>query len=325
MSGAPERRSDPATLRRATIARIESANHISAQATPFDEAFPAPVFVGGMARSGTHAVGRLLSADGRYALIDEARFHANRKGLPDLLAGRVRVRGFTRKMRGKWWQRGVDMDRGLHSVISKQELEAALAQFEASFDGDPLDASRALVRDLLDPVARRAGKKSWVDVSGRNIASAATLRELFPRMKAIHMVRDGRDVAASILALPWQYETLEQALAVWDQRLREGEAAGAAVGPGSMLVMHLEDLVKRDREGAFRRLVEFMEIEDEGPLRRHFDSQMTAAAAHLGRWRTEFRDGAREELEQLYERHLHELHRDGVSCAPHPHTARVPA
>ena len=42
----------------------------------------------------------------------------------------------------------------------------------------------------------RAGKPSWVDISGPNLPSAVVLAQLFPDARFINMVRDGRAVTA---------------------------------------------------------------------------------------------------------------------------------
>src|SRR5947207_11016977 len=80
------------------------------------------VFVGGTGRSGTHVLGRLIGRHSRYAGIPiEARFHCNKRGLPDLLGGRVTLAGFVEKLRDFWWHRVRidDQPRGLYNLLTR--------------------------------------------------------------------------------------------------------------------------------------------------------------------------------------------------------------
>lgn len=278
---------------------------------------PDPVFVGGMARSGTHAMGRLLASHSNYELIPvEVRFQCDRGALPDLLAGRVSVDEFLAQLRGHWFRRGSRLHRGVQVIASEETLEAAIDDFERSFDRDPAGASGRLVRALLDPVARQAEKPSWVEVSGKNIMGADALLRMLPRARFIHMVRDGRDAAASVRNKSWGRDDMIRSLDLWQRRLRIGDAVTRAMPPGTVLIMRLEDLVVREREASFRRLIEFLGAEDATPLRDHFDAEIRAEQAHLGRWRTDLSEPDRTQLARHYERLVGELARDGVACAP---------
>lgn len=289
-------------------------------------AFPQPVFVGGMARSGTTAMGRLVASHPRYQRIPvEARFHAEREGIPHLLEGRVGIDRFVEKVRGLWWRRGLNMSRGLHVALSEEERDAALADFQAAYDRDPDGAARTLIHALLDPSARRAGKPSWVEVTGKNVASGVTLIRLLPRAKIIHMIRDGRDVAASLRNKEWGRDDVEKALRIWESRLRAGEEVARALPPGALLVMRMEDLVVRDREASLQRLLDHLEIDDEAPIREYFDAEIRGDAANLGRWRSTLDGEDQARLDRLYGQLLEDLERDGVSCAPPPAEAEAPS
>jgi hypothetical protein len=283
------------------------------------DTFPEPVFIGGSARSGTHAMGRLVAAHPRYHRIRvEARFHASNRGLPDLLADRVRIDQFLETCRGHWWKRGLRQGRGLQVVADRDQLESALAEFEATFDDDPWEASRRLVRAVLDPAAEREGKPSWAEVTGSNIQSAPTLHRLFPRAKFINMVRDGRAVAAGILRKTDMTDDPMRALRHWEQRIRSADAAIRALPEGAVLVMPLDDLAARDREGSYRRLVGFLEMDDDAPMRRYFDRKISPEAAHVGRWRQRIPPPDARRIDRRYRRLVRRLHREGISWVPAP-------
>lgn len=286
---------------------------------------PAPIFVGGSARSGTHAMGRLLSADPHYHLIPlEVRVHAAGSGLPDLLAGRATMDRFLGRVRGFWWERGKQQNRGLKLLLEREDLDAALDEFQAGYEDDRIAASRRLVQRLLDPVAERAGKPHWTEVSGRNIASSPTILQLFPEAKFVHMFRDGRAVAASIVNKESMTDDPMVALRHWNKRMRAADAALREMPPEKVLFMRLDDLSALDRDASFERLVRFVGLEDPGPMRDYFDSKVSSEAAHFGKWRERIPEDDARRIERVYGRVLRDLHRDGITWVPSPGEAGLP-
>jgi len=116
------------------------------------------VFIGGTGRSGTHALAHLLGRHSDLADVPiEARFHCNKRGMPDLLDGRITVAAYLAKLRGFWWHR-VRVDgrpRGLYNLMREAEFEAALERFAAAWEDDPVAGCRGLFCDLLGPIATR--------------------------------------------------------------------------------------------------------------------------------------------------------------------------
>lgn len=283
------------------------------------QTFPGPVLIGGSARSGTHAMGRLLDSHPRYHLIGtEARFHSSPEGLPDLLAGDVSMERFLELCRGHWWRRGFQNKGGMNRIASRDRLDEALGAFERRFEEAPWEAGRALVSALLDQTAAREGKPSWAEVSGWNIQSAPTVVRLLPSAKFINMVRDGRAVAASHLKKKSLTDDPLRALHHWEQRLRSADAAMRAIPAAKVLTLELDDLVARDREGSYARVVELLEIEDDAPMRAYFEAHISAREAHFGRWRERMAPADARRVDRRYRRLVRELHRDGITWAPEP-------
>lgn len=279
--------------------------------------FPHPIFVGGVGRSGTHPMGRLLEAGPRYHRIrTEVRFHAHEKGLPGVCAGRVEIDDFKRLMRGRWYRRGVNQRQGLQRLAEPDELDAALAEFEAGCARDPIAASRGLVRRLLDPAAERAGKPAWVELTGQVIEQAPFLLRLFPRARFINMARDGRAVVAGMLRKVDLTDEPLLALAKWEEMVRVADAAIQAVPAGSVLTVQLDDFTAHDRAGTFAGLVEFLEIDDPAPLREYFEREISAERAHVGGWRERMAPADARKVDRRYRRLIRDLHRSGVSWAP---------
>lgn len=283
------------------------------------ESYPGPIFVGGVGRSGTHAMGRLVAAHPRYHLIrTEARFHASPGGLPDLLEGRAEMAPFLARMRGKWWKRGYGQGQGLQRLVDEEQREAALRAFEREFEGDPWEASRRLIGALLDPPAERDGKPSWVEVTGQAIEQASLLLRLLPRARFINMVRDGRAVVAGMLKKVNMTDDPMQALAKWESMVRSSHAAMSAVPSDAILIVQLDDLTALDRERSFERVVEFLEVDDDAPLRKYFNRRISAEAANVGRWRLRMAPQDARRVDRRYRKVVRALRRDGVWWAPEP-------
>ena len=281
--------------------------------------YPQPIFVGGVGRSGTHAMGRLVAAHPRYHLIrTEARFHASPGGLPDLLEGRVEMAAFLARMRGNWWKRGYGQGQGLQRLVDEEQREAALRAFERDFERDPWEASRQVIHALLDPPAQRDGKPSWVEVTGQAIEQAPLLLRLLPRARFINMVRDGRAVVAGMLKKVNMTDDPMQALAKWESMVRSSHAAMSAVPSEAMLIVQLDDLTARDRERSFDRVVEFLEVDDAAPMRKYFDRRISAEAANVGRWRLRMAPQDARRVDRRYRKVVRALRRDGVWWAPEP-------
>lgn len=282
--------------------------------------FPEPIFVGGVGRSGTHAMARLVAAHPRYARIrTEARFHASPKGLPDLLAGEVGLDEFLDQMRSAWWKRGWGQGQGLQRLLAHEQFDAALGEFEKRFLDDPWGSSRRLVRAILDPPAEQEGKPAWVEATGQTVERSSTLLRLLPDARFINMVRDGRAVVAGTLRKVDMTDDPMKALEKWVRMVRAADRAMRAAGaPERFLTVHLDDLAARDRERAFGRLVEFLEVDDDSSMRKYFNRKISGERANVARWRERIAPQDARKVDRRYRRVVRELQRDGIDWVPLP-------
>jgi hypothetical protein len=286
--------------------------------------FPEPVFVGGVGRSGTHAMGRLVAAHPRYHLIrTEVRFHASPRGLPDLLAGKVDLDSFLERMRGYWWKRGWGQGQGLQRICDRETFDSALSDFERDFEPEPWEASRRLIRAILDQAAAADGKPAWVEVTGQAIERADTLLRMFPRARFINMVRDGRAVVAGTLRKVDMTDDPMKALDKWERMVRASDQAMRAAPRETLLTVHLDDLAARDREGAYRRVVDFLEIDDDTPMRAYFDKRISAERAHVEQWRDRMAPQDARRVDRRYRRLVRRLRREGIDWVPPPEDAGI--
>lgn len=281
--------------------------------------FPHPVFVGGSARSGSHAIGRLLDSHPRYHLVAvEAQFQSSRGGLSDLLAGKTDLDAFCERTMTEWWRRGLRHNRGLRTILDRQSLKRALDEFRTAFDDDPWEAGRRLIYAVLDPAAEAAEKPAWVDLSGGNIPNAPTLAKLFPRARFIHMVRDGRAVTAALLRKRLATDDREQAFDHWLRRVRSAHHAIGEIPPEMIETIELEGLAAFDRERSFERLLRLLDLDDPGPMREHFDREISADRAHVGAWRERIAPADVRWVDRRYRRTIRRLRREGIDWVPGP-------
>jgi hypothetical protein len=284
-----------------------------------EPAFPHPVFVGGVGRSGTHVMARLIGAGPRYHRVrTEARFHAWEGGLPDLCEGRTTLPEFLGRMRGHWWKRGANQRQGLHRICPRGAFDEALERFEREFDRDPHAASRELIEALLGHEAHERGKPSWVEATGPTVERAAFLRELFPRARFVNMVRDGRAVVAATLKKVNLTDEPGRALERWEQMVRAAERSKRELGDRLVLSIFLEDLAAHERERTFDALAAFLELDDPAPWREWFDREISAERAHVGAWRERMAPADARWLDRRYRRLVRRLRRQGLTWVPSP-------
>jgi hypothetical protein len=284
------------------------------------------VFVGGTGRSGTHILGRLLGSHERFADVPiESRFHCNKRGMPDLLEGRVSLGGFLEKLREFWWHR-VRMDdqpRGLYNLMSRASFDEAADRFERTYHDEPVTACTTLFRDLLWRVSEQEGKPALVEMSSHNVKEAQTLRRLFGEARFVHTVRDGRDAASSVTTKTWGPARIGPAIDWWADRLRaiedgvRGEEDGGSftLGPGRLHTVVLDDLVGGDREPAFASLLDFCGVGEDDGIRSFFDAEMGPDEAHSGRWADGLGSIERARVRRKYERTLGTLADEGNHVA----------
>ena len=279
---------------------------------------PPLVFVGGTGRSGTHVVAKLLGRHPYYRNVPiECRFHCDPTGFPDLLADRVTLEDFLRELRGTWWK-GFQTSRfrGLHRVVPRERFDAATERFEAAFPAEPAEACRRLFFELLLPLADEVGKPGLIEQSCDTVAAGSALAELFPEAKLIHVVRDGRDAAASRVAQArflTHPRTWRQGIDWWERRIRRIDQGARHVPENRLLTIGLEELL---RHGNVRALRRFLKVRPAKTMRRYHRKRMSAERAHAARWREGLSERRARRVTEYYETVLDRLEADGIYCAP---------
>ncbi len=278
--------------------------------------------MGGTGRSGTHVVSKILNNHSHFRKVpNEARFHTDPGGFPDVLAGRTGPDLFIWRLRRHWYRNFEPARfsfRGIHRYVPKARLDAASASFLRRFEDEPEAACRQLFFDLLWPLAAEEAKAGLIEQSCDVVAEAPTLGPLFPEAKFVHVVRDGRDAAASrvgqarFFAYP---RSMTQGLEWWEARIRNVDAGARALEPGRLYPVSLDELVGGQRRRSYRLLRRFAGLRNEKPMLKYFQKRVHNRNAHMERWRKSVPERRQDEVDSRYREILERMREDQVHCA----------
>lgn len=170
--------------------------------------------------------------------------------------------------------------------------------FVDTFDEQGVDAARHLMATIHDGYAQREGADGW-EMTPRNVQHAPFVHSMFPDARLISVIRDGRDVVASLLKLGWASDPLE-ALDWWEKRMRGAHVRMSRIDPERSFLLNFDRLAVHDREQTFADLVAFLGWTDVGEVRAFFDEDLTVERAHIGRWKTTCEPDVAERLDHAY-------------------------
>ena len=275
-----------------------------------------PVFIGGTGRSGTTILLNLLSRhpDFHASMPREIKFLTSRHGLVDIaltrplaieenlkakrnnliaralpLFGQSKLSLFKKELRGAWWSETGKKGnpRGLIQGITREELEKALENFEAGFKVDCITASRALFESLSRAQMKDGVKRYFGDSTPVNIMQADLIKMLLPGSKFIHVIRDGRDVASSVVKEKWGPSEHFAALDWWKWRIVTGQMALSTIKAENKLELRIEDLVIHRREETLEKIKNFLNLPDNKRFDAYFHDEILPEKLHAGRWKSE--------------------------------------
>ena len=158
-----------------------------------------PIFIGGCDRSGTTLLGSMLGAHPHHVTVPEMPFKF------ELLVDE---------------HQGLDQ---LHANWRFRIWEVNPPPVGNGLANEP----RVLVEELVSEYAKRVGKhdaSTWIDHTPGNSRFAWTLSQYFRDAAFVHLVRDGRAVAASLLRLDWGPNDVARAAHYWVEQVAHGLA-----------------------------------------------------------------------------------------------------
>ncbi len=168
-----------------------------------------PVFIVGSGRCGTTLLGVILDSHPNIAITPETQF------LPGVVYRLLRVRGVQNMVEvffsfPRVSETGVTRDE-LASIFRKQRLKTPSALLESFYTN----------------YAERRGKIRWGDNTPAYTGCMGLIERLFGGAAFIHMIRDGRDVAVSMMPLDWGPNTVAEAAHYWKAVVLKTRQVGA--------------------------------------------------------------------------------------------------
>ena len=213
------------------------------------EVAPAP-FIVGATRSGTTLLRLMLDAHPDMAIPSESHF------IPDLI---------------KAYRLESASPERLAEVVTAHrrwgdfhlDAEELRERFRAVDPINPGDAIRA----FFELYAEREGKSRWGDKTPGYVREMHRIESVLPEARFIHLIRDGRDVALSVLGMNWGPSTVPEAAFRWKKRILRAREQVPRID--HYVEVRYEDLVL-DTEATLRRVCEFIELPyDEAMLGYH--------------------------------------------------------
>jgi hypothetical protein len=299
-----------------------------------------PVFIGGTGRSGTTILLNLLNRhpDFHASMPREIKYLTSRHGLVDIaltrpygieenlkakrnnliaralpLLGKSKVSLFEKELLGTWWSETGKKGnvRGLVQGITREELEKELEKFKVGYKVDRVSASRALFESLSRAQMKDGVKRYFGDSTPVNIMQADLINQLLPRSKFIHVIRDGRDVASSVLKEKWGPSEHFAALDWWKKRIVTGQVALSKIKTENKLELRIEDLVIHQREATFEKIKVFLDLPNNKRIDSYFEDEILPEKLHAGRWKSEPVNA--EKFSARYQAILQDLSANGIN------------
>ena len=187
-----------------------------------------PVFLLGFQRSGTTLLRLMLDAHPALAIPFESFVlidFFNRCNNYDLARADERAR--------------LSGDLVAAKGISAWQPSVALSDI----DLDACTSYAAAVNEIFTAYARRCGKRIWGDKTPSYTSELHVLNALFPRARFVHLIRDGRDVALSIVRQSWGPSDLLTALDKWAEVVGWVRRMGTMLPSSRYLEVRYEELV----------------------------------------------------------------------------------
>jgi Sulfotransferase family len=199
----------------------------------------APVFVLGCGRSGTKLLYHTLLSAGGFAVYYA---ESNAFNLLGLRFGNLARRANRRKLLDAYYKSMLFERTGL----SPSDIDERIMN-DCHNTGD-------FLRTVMGSIAAKQGTPRWAECTPLHTLYLPLIRKLLPDALVVHIIRDGRDVAASlhrigwIRPFPWDRSRRHLPPAMfWNWIVSKGRRYGQAMGSDYMEV-HYEDLVQHPRQ-----------------------------------------------------------------------------
>ncbi len=217
-----------------------------------------PIFIAGCDRSGTTLAGNILGRAQNAVTTPESQFiYSCFPNATNRDEDKKRVITAVRKnWRYKIW--GLSASKWERSALQSRRCEE-------------------LILSIVMCYAQEHGKGDadfWIDHTPSHVRYFETLFDIFPECKIVHMVRDGRAVASSLMQVDWGPNSIPHAAAHWIDALAYGLAMEHKY-PHAVMRVHYEDLVRKP-EKTIRAMCDFAHLPYNDSMMQQGDARVPA-------------------------------------------------
>jgi Sulfotransferase family len=237
------------------------------------------VFIVGCPRSGTTLLRNIVSAHPRIVITPEAHWiplwYENRKGLtPKGLVTPALI-----------WDLLAHPNFSLFHLC-KEEVMRLTSNCE------PMSYASFLTA-IFDLYGRMRGKDLVGNKTPDLVRKIDTLHSLWPKARFVHLIRDGRDVALSLMNWPrvshkkpgtfktWKDDPVSTAAFWWELNVQAGRDAGKSLGPDLYYEMRYESLVS-DSKTECVRLCDFLDLPYDSSMLHYYREPVLKTNPELG-------------------------------------------
>ncbi len=161
-----------------------------------------------------------------------------------------------------------------------RRLELDRDSVTAALEGSPPQDLAGAVRSVFSLYAEQQAAQWYGDKTPGYVIQIPELAALFPEIRFVHVIRDGRNVALSYMERPFGPSSIAEGALYWRSRVTRGRAAGADLGPERYTEVRYEDLVAHP-EREVKRLCDFLSMEwHPDMLRYHENAASFIAKSH---------------------------------------------
>ena len=269
------------------------------------------VFIGGTGRSGTTLIKHLLNTHRKIASFGETKiFDVSRQFIDRFdhcskVEKEKEVQIFKERwindlyhFKVPWSTNNDDGDRGLHMWFAKEEIKDCFPILDdlvyAKSHKETCRVFGNFINRLFTVFATRQNKTFWAEKTPSNAVHALFLNMCFENMKLINVIRDGRDVACSLMKVPWGIKNPKEALDWWATNLIQAIEVQSDIPKNSFLNVRYEDVIF-GMEKTLKRVMDFLDINwDDGLL------EFEVSSNSIGRYKKELSSDVQEYAKKKY-------------------------
>ena len=250
-----------------------------------------PVFIGGTGRSGTTITLELLGKHSNFYASNplEVRIVTEDDGLLDSFE-KNNIENFNSKSELFWFNR-TKQNEGLYESINKETINKMTKELNENFIKNSKDSIRKFYIDIFKNQNTFKSDKLYIGESTpSNIRYSNRINKIFPEAKFIHTFRDGRDAAYSMYLMREYFDlagnkTEFDALDWWYDRTIQSFSALNTLDDSSYISIRFEDLVINNRKECLLKILNFLNLEEEGRINNYFNLKVKKENMKIGSWK----------------------------------------